>query len=162
MGEFRVAEICLNGHVITATAYSEFEKVAKFCADCGAPTTNKCLSCEAPIRGSYVSFGFLKSGKYKVPNYCHKCGDLYPWTSEKINAIQELIELNETISIEDRKIVIKSMDDLIKDNSRTPVAALKINNILAKADKGTRVAFINIAMDVLSEPAKQALLENKY
>lgn len=95
-----------------------------------------------------------------MPNYCNKCGDLYPWTSEKIKAIKELIELDEMISIEDRKIFIESIDDLIKGNPRTPVAALKINNILANADKGTRIAFNNLAMDVLSKPAKQALLIN--
>lgn len=36
MGEYRVAEICLNGHLINATAYTEFEKLATFCSDCGA------------------------------------------------------------------------------------------------------------------------------
>ena len=51
MGHYYTAQICKNGHVITANydKYSEFQEA--FCDKCGAPTITDCEGCNKAIGG---------------------------------------------------------------------------------------------------------------
>lgn len=82
MSEYDVAQICLNGHVITECLKLSPEKQVKFCPKCGTEAITKCKNCSAEIIGAhYVSETGYK--KYEKPSYCHNCGEPYPWAIEK-------------------------------------------------------------------------------
>ena len=45
MGYYDIAQICLNGHVITEKARGAPEFAQKFCKKCGESTITECQSC---------------------------------------------------------------------------------------------------------------------
>ena len=68
------ARICLNGHVLT----EHLEKnpdVGDFCKKCGAKAISTCSYCDAPIQGLPSNV----FGLFPAPEYCHECGEAYPW-----------------------------------------------------------------------------------
>ena len=91
MGEYRTAQICLNGHIITEDI-SELELCENFCSQCGEPTITKCPKCNAPIRGDYYQGYLLAISNCIVPKYCYHCGKPYPWTQTAIDAAVALVE----------------------------------------------------------------------
>lgn len=85
MKNFKLAGICLNGHVenYVGQAPSDF---SKHCSKCGADIIYKCphSDCEADIRGKEIhKNGAVMAGNYERPNYCHECGKEYPWTNKE-------------------------------------------------------------------------------
>lgn len=52
----------------------------------------KCMECSAIIRGEIHYDGVSDWGEIKPPSYCQGCGTPYPWTSERIKALIEMIE----------------------------------------------------------------------
>ena len=73
MGEYRKAEVCLNGHATTMDLqYSEL--TSPYCSQCGAKTIRECPSCNSSIRGNYRVEGVISMDD-PVPAYCHSCGN---------------------------------------------------------------------------------------
>lgn len=80
MGEYDTMQVCLNGHQITDRYYEAPEFRQNFCEKCGAETITACPDCGEEIRGYYHVEGVVSVGSSKdVPNYCHECGESYPW-----------------------------------------------------------------------------------
>ncbi|KUO74438.1 MAG: hypothetical protein APF81_14535 [Desulfosporosinus sp. BRH_c37] len=52
----------------------------------------KCMECSAIIRREIHYDGVSDRGENKQPSYCHECGKPYPWTSERIMALIEMVE----------------------------------------------------------------------
>lgn len=71
MRPYESQQVCLNGHQIDNRYHEcpQFRK--KYCTQCGAATTHKCLSCETEIRGGWGA---------QVPWFCENCGRPFPWT----------------------------------------------------------------------------------
>jgi hypothetical protein len=81
MGKYDTMQVCLNGHQITDRYDSSPEFRQNFCEKCGAETISECKNCGTKIRGHYDVEGVVAIGSSKeVPNYCHDCGEPYPWT----------------------------------------------------------------------------------
>ena len=97
MTDYRTAQICLNGHIITDETGEGQEK--DFCTDCGEPTIVKCPNerCNEPILGAQIEhdplYGGTRIGLYTPPRFCHACGSPYPWTVSYLKAAEELILL---------------------------------------------------------------------
>lgn len=151
---YDVAQICLNGHVANSYTVNRPQFSKKFCDKCGAETIASCLQCNSPIRGGYWGGGL--SG-YTVPAFCINCGQPFPWTQAKLQAAHELAEELDTISEQDRAMLQKSIDELIKDTPSTSVAATRFKKIMVKAGQGTASMFREILVDVLSETARKVL-----
>lgn len=152
-----VAQICTNGHCITAYARSSPEFTQNFCKKCGAATVTSCQSCNAEIQGEYHVEGVLGFSEYKVPAFCHDCGKPYPWTKTKLKAARDLAQEMENISDEEKEILKKSIDDIVKDMPETSLAATRIKKILSKTGKPAAIAFREILVDIVSETAKKLL-----
>lgn len=82
MGTYDVMQVCLNGHKITHAfnRSPEFRQAA--CGDCGADTIHECPECDTPIRGKYYVDGVISATGPDPPEYCHECGEPYPWTDD--------------------------------------------------------------------------------
>ena len=158
MGWFDAAQICLNGHVVNSAVkkYPEFNKA--FCEICGQPTITKCPNCGAEIRGEYHSSVLSIGGSYyKAPAFCSNCGSPYPWTKSRIEAAKELADELDSISDEEKEILKKSIDDLIRDTPRTEVAAVKFKRIVAKTGAETANLFKEILIEIVSETVKKMI-----
>jgi hypothetical protein len=151
---YDVAQICQNGHVVNSCAVSYPQHNEKFCQKCGAQTLVNCPACATPIRGDYLesfSIGFT------APAFCLNCGVAYPWTQAKIQAARELAQELDTLSVQERDILEKSIDDLIKGTPSTPVAATRFKKTMVKIGQTSASMFREILTDVLSETAKKML-----
>jgi hypothetical protein len=91
-GSHDIAQICLNGHLITTSINYQSELNKEYCNICGAKTLTKCIYCDAPIKGQYwiTKISFVKNEPYSynpypytIPDYCEKCGKRYPWALKK-------------------------------------------------------------------------------
>ncbi|MBI0097089.1 MULTISPECIES: DUF2321 domain-containing protein [Snodgrassella] len=160
MDTYRVAQICLNGHVVTTTADVQPERQEAFCSKCGEATITQCPNCSASIRGKFeyervVVVGF--DAFYKPPAFCHNCGKAFPWTERKIASAVELVEVGADLSPEEMQQFRSDLTELTKDSPKTQVASLRFNKVMGKAGKSIASGVRNIIVDVLSEAAKKAI-----
>jgi hypothetical protein len=154
---YDTAQICLNGHEVNSCSASQPEFNADFCKDWGARTIRSCLSCSAAIRGYFHVPGVLSAGGLDVPAHCHACGKPYPWTDAKIQAAKELSDELSELNEEEREQLKKSIDDIVADTPRTPLAATRFKRLAGKAGIGALEAFKSILTSVLTEGAKKIL-----
>lgn len=151
---YDVAQICLNGHIITTTVKLNPEKLQNFCEKCGAKTITECPHCVAPIRGYYhmpATFG----GKYHLPLFCHNCGEPYPWTQSKLETIEKLID-KIGLTREEKRLLKQNIWDLVKETPRAEVAALEVKDLKKKTEKRDRKIWEvleKILIELLSETA---------
>lgn len=155
---YDIAQICINGHVITTSLNSSPENSVNFCSKCGKPTISKCQNCNTPIRGFYHIVGVIYSGDFKLPHFCHECGKQYPWTEAKLEAAKEFADMLEELSPEERDILKKSLDTIVTDTPQTPIAANKIKILAAKVGKATAKQLRELVVDIASETAKKIIL----
>jgi len=161
-GNYRydVAQICLNGHLITSMAKSNPEFTQKYYDKCGAETISSCPYCEEFIRGNYIVWRVAYIGGYKIPKYCHNCGKPYPWTESKIKAAKELVNEIKELSSEEKNILKQSIDDLIKEVPREELAALRFKKLIVKGGKEVVQAMRDLLVDLLSEIAKKTIIND--
>ncbi len=158
MGYYYVAQVCLNGHIITTRLNISPMLSKKFCQKCGEPTISSCKHCGTNIPGEYHVEGFIEIGSsYKAPSYCHNCGKPYPWTEKKIEAAKELIDITEGIEESDKEMLKSSIDDITTVNPRNEVASTKIKAILKKLGGATQEILISTLSSIAAETAKKTL-----
>ena len=73
--------VCENGHIITSLLKTQSWQAVKQCPTCGAVTISQCLKCRTEIRGYKHIPGHIFPPD-ELPEYCHECGEPYPWTSK--------------------------------------------------------------------------------
>jgi hypothetical protein len=158
MGQYRVAQICPNGHVATNSADQHPELLEAFCSKCGEATITACINCKSSIRGYYDVEGVFRSGdKYRPPPFCHACGSPFPWTERKVAAAVELVEVAGDLSTEEVAQFRSDLTELTKDSPRTQVASIRFNKVMAQVGGSAASAVREIVVGVLSEVAKKAL-----
>jgi hypothetical protein len=157
-GEFRVAEVCPNGHVTAKAADTNPELREKFCRNCGEPTMMDCPSCQTPIRGDYVVLGGQSLYfKYDPPAYCHNCGTAFPWTERKIAGAVELLEVDGNLSPAEITQFRTDLVVMTKDTPQTQVASLRFKKVMLKVGKSVADSVREIVVSVLSEVAKNQI-----
>ena len=177
---YDTAQICTNGHVVNLMSVSRPEHNRKFCDRCGAPTITKCQNCNTPINGFYHEGpitkltadefdidGMIEEIANPSPNttpdyttlqsYCPDCGKPYPWTEAKLKAAQDLSDGIDNLSPEERALLKKSLDDIVRDTPQTTVAATRFKRLVAKAGKVAADGFRDILVDILSEATKKII-----
>ena len=147
-----VAQICLNGHVITRSvhAHSQFKK--DFCPDCGSKTILHCPNCDHDIQGDYP--GVHSTRTKPAPVFCYNCGHPFPWTSAKLAAAQELTDELEELTDDEKELVKSSLDEMARRTPRQELAASRFKRILAKV-KGSRDFLYRLGVDIASEAIKK-------
>lgn len=91
------------------------------------------------------------------PAYCHACGAPYPWTAEGIDAARALAEELEGLNDADRIAITASIDDLVVESPRTPVAVLRFKKIIARARGPARELLLDLIAKIAVESAKAGL-----
>ncbi len=181
-GWYDTAQICANGHVINWMSISKPEYNRGFCDKCGAPTITNCQYCDAKIMSYYHAGRFtlekhdkrMREIMDRIPNaaldyntaltlpiFCSNCGKPYPWTEAKLKAAQEFSDEIDNLSPEEREMLKKSFDDIIRDTPQTTVAATRFKRLVAKAGKTAAAGLWYIIRDLVSETAKKIILESR-
>ena len=159
---FDTVQICTNGHVINSQSVSKPDFNRQFCSKCGAPTIINCENCNNSIRGIYHSPGSMIAPPpnvtwFPLPIFCPDCGKPYQWTESRLKAAQELADELENLSLEEREILKKSLDDIVRDSPQTTVAATRFKKIVAKAGKVVAEQLRELLVDIASETAKKLI-----
>lgn len=154
--EFGVAQVCLDGHLISGAVDDSPEYSKNFCDKCGAATISKCQNCDVDIQGyaSAISASYYQN--FKPPAFCYNCGKPFPWTEASLQAARDLVE-ESGFSEEDQKTLEENIDDLVKESPRTVLAATRFKKIVSQMGKGTLRAFRTILIDIVSETAKKII-----
>jgi hypothetical protein len=154
--QYDIAQICLNGHVVNTHFISRPYNNKDFCPKCGEPSIYECSNCENPIDG--YSLGNVIY-TYEKPFYCKECGKPFPWTVKKINSINELIALEDSLNDIEKKIFKDSIDDISKNTETSEISANKIIILLKKISKQTGIVTRNLIVDIASEAIKKIILD---
>jgi hypothetical protein len=157
MGTFDIAQICLNGHVITEMANDHPEYRKEFCNDCGEKTIMSCENCKTNIKGYHTIPNVIGFFHYNKPKYCEKCGYPFPWASRQLISAKELIDLTENLNPDDKVELKSSIDELVKEGPKTVLAKAKYKKYISKAGYEFGIGIKEILVDVVSETVKKAL-----
>lgn len=154
---YDTAQICMNGHVVNSMADSTPQSNQKHCTECGAETITACPECKAQIRGYYHVPGVIGSFGYEKPNYCHNCGEAYPWTVASLEAAAELADELEGLSVKEQQQLKDSFPDLVRDTPKTIVAEIRFKKLMKKAGSEAYEGMKAILINVVSEAVKKSL-----
>ncbi|MBN8658226.1 MAG: DUF2321 domain-containing protein [Anaerolineae bacterium] len=158
MESYDIAQICLNGHVITDRLKRAPDRAQKFCDKCGEPTISQCQSCNALIRGYYhIPGSFIISNTSSAPGYCYECGKPYPWIERKLQAAWELADELEELSEEEKQKLKSSLEEVTRDTPKTEVATTKLKKLLSKLGKESYQLVKQTLVEIATEAAKKAL-----
>ncbi len=160
MGSYDVAQICLNGHVITNMANGHPEHKKDFCIKCGEKTIVSCQNCNTSIKGYYSFENVIGLFDYDKPKYCEKCGQPFPWTARQIDAAKDLIDLTDNLNSEEKADLKSSIDNLVKDGPKTIVAQAKYKKYIVNAGGEIAKAIKDILVNIVSESVKKAVWGN--
>lgn len=152
---YEVAQVCLNGYIIT-TRYNMWPQRRKnFCPTCGAKTITQCPNCGESVQGEYIVPGTI-GGSSDPPAYCHSCGQVFPWTSMRLEAARQLTLEKEELD-DEKEVLADSLSDLMTDTPKTTVAAQRWKKALEKLSEHSASALKQIIVEIASETAKKLL-----
>jgi len=89
--------------------------------------------------------------------FCHQCGAGYPWTESRLSAARELVREMERLNDNEKGMLSRSLDDLVRETPNTPVAVLRFKQLASKAGDAVSEAFKSILVDVIVESAKRQI-----
>lgn len=142
------AFICENGHVLEVAS---FECDSLYCSECSAPIISMCPNCRSTIRGHEVGC----SGHYRIPSYCDKCGNPYPWTFRAQAIAEAIIKEDTNISTDERDLLLDVVPDMIVETPKTRLAAVRIKKAFKVlgtfAADGLRQFLIDYGCDLLRQ-----------
>ena len=159
---YDTAQICTNGHMINSQSVSRPDHNRKFCQKCGAPTITNCQNCNNSIRGIYRVPGSMIASPsdvtwFPLPIFCPYCGKPYPWTEAKLKAAQELADELDNLSPEERNLLKKSIDDIVRETPQATVAVSRFKRLVAKAGPVAADMYREILLPLLSEAIKKSI-----
>jgi len=159
MGRYDIAQVCMNGHVISAEVGTNPRSKQPHCDKCGAETITECLNCGTAIRGLYDTQTWGSGSRtYLPPSYCYQCGKPFPWIEKRIRAAVELSK-DAGLSTEELSEFEKSLYDVTSDTPSTQVSASRIKKLLSKVSSETATGIREIIVDILSTTAKKMILD---
>lgn len=155
MSEYDVAQICLNGHIVTEFAAGSPHYREEFCSRCGARTITACENCKADIRGYLHGSGYM--GSMARPAFCQYCGHAFPWTTSALVAAREMADELDGLKPDERDALKGSLDDLVRDTVRTPLAVVRFKKLAAKAGKEGAAGLREVLISVVTETVRRAI-----
>lgn len=154
MASYRNATICINGHVLST---SDSNTQAK-CSKCGNEAISSCGNCGTAIRGSLIyPSNYIGFYNFNFPNYCHNCGEPYPWTSLILDNVIELMALEDDVDDNVKEIIKNSIPGLLVDSPKTPLSVAKYQKNIGKFSDPIKNGLYQILIDVVSESVKKIL-----
>lgn len=158
--DYYTARICMNGHIICSAIEAKPELNFTYCEACGANTITKCVDCGHNIRGILYEPGFIQKD-YSLSSFCYNCGNSFPWVKLRIEAANELAEMLDGLTEEEKNNLKKSINEIISDTPKTTVAANRFKILVAKTGVSMAQGFREILIDIICETAKRIIWPDK-
>lgn len=156
MGTYQSAAICLNGHTVTQNVHNHAP--GQFCGDCGEKIIQACPSCNSIIRGYYDVPGVISlGGGYEPAAYCYQCGEAYPWTQRRIEAIADTLTATNELTDFEVASLRASLPNIVRDVPQTKPAALRVAALIARVKAPVQKVARDLLMEVASETAKKVM-----
>jgi hypothetical protein len=105
---------------------------------------------------SYSSEDIEIGISYTPPDYCSNCGEAYPWTNAKLEAAQQVIDLEKDLTDEDKNNLKSCIKAIISNTPKTVVAAITFKRITSKMCEESAKALKEI-LDIGPETTKKAI-----
>ena len=138
---FKTAQVCVNGHLRNTDTDTHAAKNEAFCSICGAKVISSCPRCNSPLRGTYYiskplyspslsnpkikGYRDLKiSNTVDVSAYCYECGSPYPWTESRLKTAENIINMLDELTTEQKQQLVEFIPDIIIETPRSRYAAL--------------------------------------
>lgn len=172
---YKTAQICENGHLRNTDMEYHAAKNEDCCSICGAKVISACPYCGSPLRGEYFAvkpcssatvydaFGEAHSARrvsgaknirisreVQVSAFCCKCGKPYPWTEATLKTAENIINMLDELTEDQKKQLIDFIPDIIIETPRSRFAAL----VYAKFLNGLQ----GLAIDCFKDWAKENVL----
>jgi hypothetical protein len=91
-------------------------------------------------------------------NFAVNVVGLSPWTKAKLDAARQLVEFGDKLTTKGKELLKNTLDDIIAENPKTEMAAIKFKHTMATMGQETAKALRDITVDIASETAKKILL----
>lgn len=144
------AQICTKGHVQHFDGMP-FE-VKAYCKQCGSACISECRHCKEPIQGIMK----YRAAYYSRPQYCHHCGQAYPWMEDTLSTVRELLNHDDKLSPEEKDKLLGEFRDYVSD-PKSEKAAVKKKLFDIKLDRATawvREAILDLTAKTIAESLK--------
>lgn len=151
---FDIGVVCRNGHEITPYGSDSGKRDTKFCPDCGETVIKECPECSTPIRGKYYVEGMISLIEWDAPSYCHECGKAYPWTTQRAEALADVIDELEELSDDERTKLKGSIPDIIADTPKSETAGFRFKKVFRKIGTTGGKLLENVLVKVATEAVK--------
>ena len=145
---YDVGQVCLSGHGINGYTRDRPEYSLGHCEECGEKTITECPECKNPIRGQHLH---ALEDSYQPANYCHKCGEPFPWVSNTILAAIELSVEDGGLSGDDAKEFEAEIGDIVRETPRSALAAARVKRLLGKMTPYIAKGMRRVLYDAMSE-----------
>ena len=146
MRVYRTAMICLNGHLITDN-YEDYGIEDRFCRKCGAATIINCQYCNKSIHGRYTANNFGSKPLKELPAFCHNCGKPYPWTEAFLKTADEMVDMFEELSTEQKQQLKETFPDLIVETPQSKLAAFRAAKLINGLTSFGKDIFVKLLQD---------------
>lgn len=154
---FDVAQICLHGHIVNDSTMSFPQDNSPVCKICGAKTITNCPVCGEPIQGALRTSERFDIPEYIEPAYCHHCGNLYPWSVEKIDTALDFF-IDHKIITSEQKLQMKEMIvDLVEGTDNNKLSTLHVKSYLKSLSSGDVESVKGMIGGLLNDSAKQSM-----
>lgn len=167
---YETAQICLNGHLRNNEVNQHPDRNEKFCSLCSKEVISECPTCKAPIRSYYYEqkavyntinsdplqteqrfskeFGGYEktqlSGELIVPAFCHNCGEPYPWTKTFLENAEDMVDMFDELSPEQKLQLKETFPDLIVETPKSKLAALQASKLINGFQSAGKDIFISM------------------
>ncbi|WP_346026526.1 DUF2321 domain-containing protein [Beduinella massiliensis] len=95
--------------------------------------------------------------KLDVPKYCTCCGAPFPWTVSLLSNAATIVEEDEYMSDEERRIMSLSFHDLVIESPETTLATIRFKKCLSTCGEITRKAFQSLIVKFACDTALKLL-----
>lgn len=149
---------CMNGHPVNHSMNRSPQRSAPFCPKCGEPTLSQCPQCNERLHGFYRVPGVVDLAQRWTPAaYCHNCGQPYPWTQRRSEALAEALDELDELSANEREKLKKSIPDILVETPKSGTAALRFKKAVVKAGTAGGKILTEILTKVAAEAVKKVL-----
>ena len=157
MAKYYNANICERGHVIDK--HTRDGAMDEYCSSCGAHAVDRCLACDAPVRGARIGNMGMPMGYARPPAHCFNCGAAHPWTESALAAIREFA--TEDGSLDEAEVEqLASASARLGDETETTdttLAVSRFRRITGKLGTESGNAVRSIATNIASAAVRQQL-----
>lgn len=102
----------------------------------------------------------INSVDVPVVSFCVHCGNPLPWMQKALDETEQLIDVIDELSPDEKQALKRYLPDLISDSPATPAAALKTGKLMKRLEPHFRDAFKQIIFNLIA--AKTQLLLKPY